>query len=230
MFVVVFDVCPQTAQMQPYLDFAKLLRPELEQIVGFIDNERFCNTQHPDQILSLSTWANEKALIRWRTHAQHHRVQSKGRLLVFADYRLRVGEITNDSHLPPGQNLDQQRFDSTESSHVTTLSILELSATANDSSLTEQISRVAAIDPLQPPVGWCEGAMFTSLTNVGKQLWLAGWNTSSAAEAWYRTQIVPLGAVGLRQRLVRVIRSYGIHDRREAPQYYPEVAATVAIW
>jgi hypothetical protein len=29
---------------------------------------------------------------------------------------------------------------------------------------------------------------------------------------------------GLRHRQVRVVRDYGMRDRREAPQYYPEVA------
>ncbi len=43
MFVVLFEVHPHAAQMQQYLDFGKLLRPELEQIDGFIDNERFAS-------------------------------------------------------------------------------------------------------------------------------------------------------------------------------------------
>jgi len=112
--------------MHQYLDFAKLLRPEIEQIDGFIDNERFANIHNPEQILSLSTWANEKALIRWRTHAQHHRVQEQGRSLVFADYRLRVGEITADTAPPIGHQVHQQRFDATETSSVKLISVLEL--------------------------------------------------------------------------------------------------------
>jgi hypothetical protein len=31
-----------------------------------------------------------------------------------------------------------------------------------------------------------------------------------------------------RLRRIRVIRDYGMFDRREAPQYYPEVASTEA--
>jgi hypothetical protein len=30
---------------------------------------------------------------------------------------------------------------------------------------------------------------------------------------------------GIRHRQVRVIRDYGMFDRREAPQFYPDVAA-----
>ena len=55
MFIVLFEVYPHSAQMQQYLDFAKLLRPELEQISGFIDNERFTNIHTHRHMLSLST-------------------------------------------------------------------------------------------------------------------------------------------------------------------------------
>jgi hypothetical protein len=37
-------------------------------------------------VLSLSTWRDEKALIRWRTLGVHHEVQEKGRFEVFEDY------------------------------------------------------------------------------------------------------------------------------------------------
>ncbi|MDQ2998678.1 MAG: antibiotic biosynthesis monooxygenase [Chloroflexota bacterium] len=83
MFIVLFEVYPHATQMQQYLDVARLLRPELEQVRGFIDNERFANINTPNHILSLSTWSDEKALIRWRTHAQHHQIQAQGRELIF---------------------------------------------------------------------------------------------------------------------------------------------------
>ena len=51
-----------------------------------------------------STWADEKAVIRWRTHAMHHGVQEKGRFEVFEDYHLRVGEITADTQFARGKN------------------------------------------------------------------------------------------------------------------------------
>ena len=45
-------------------------------------------------MLSLSTWRDEKALIRWRTQATHHtQGQERGRFEIFADYHLRVGEV-----------------------------------------------------------------------------------------------------------------------------------------
>ena len=72
------------------LSLAKQLKPKLEAIDGFIDNERFKSKRDERRVLSLSTWRDEKALVRWRTHGEHHRVQEKGRFEVFEDYRLRV--------------------------------------------------------------------------------------------------------------------------------------------
>ena len=41
MFAVIFEVQPKAEEMDTYLDLAMMLRPELERIEGFIDNERF---------------------------------------------------------------------------------------------------------------------------------------------------------------------------------------------
>ena len=40
MFSVLFEVQPRADRWDAYLGYAKLLRPELEQIVGFVDNFR----------------------------------------------------------------------------------------------------------------------------------------------------------------------------------------------
>ncbi len=41
MFSVIFEVHPKTEQCDVYLDNAKMLRPELEQVDGFVDNIRY---------------------------------------------------------------------------------------------------------------------------------------------------------------------------------------------
>ena len=41
MFAVIFEVQPKPDRWQDYLDLARELRPELEKVEGFIDNERF---------------------------------------------------------------------------------------------------------------------------------------------------------------------------------------------
>ncbi|MBV9523342.1 MAG: antibiotic biosynthesis monooxygenase, partial [Alphaproteobacteria bacterium] len=125
MFVVIFEVTPKPERWDEYLSYAKRLKPELEKIDGFIDNERFSSKRREGWLLSLSTWRDEKALIRWRTLAAHHEIQEKGRFEVFADYHLRVGEVVADTALPPGQVLREQRFDETESGAAKRVTIAE---------------------------------------------------------------------------------------------------------
>ena len=105
MFSVLFEVHPKPEQREAYLGYAKRLRPELEQIEGFVDNIRYRSLTREGWILSLSGWRDEKSLIRWRTRERHHEVQEKGRSEVFLDYHLRVGQVTRDTRLPEGYAL-----------------------------------------------------------------------------------------------------------------------------
>src|SRR4029079_17213705 len=102
MFSVLFEVRPRSDQWDAYLDNAKRLRPELEKIDGFVDNIRYRSLTRDGWILSLSSWRDEKALVRSQTRARHHDVQAKGREHVLADYHLRVGQVTQDTRLPDG--------------------------------------------------------------------------------------------------------------------------------
>src|ERR1700691_6089968 len=106
MFAVMFVVQPKKGRMDDYLNQAKLLKPELEKIDGFIDNERFGSKR------------DEKAVIRWRTLGVHHEVQEKGRFDIFEDYHLRVGEFTANNEASGGQKLQELRFDETEISNA----------------------------------------------------------------------------------------------------------------
>ena len=85
MFAVIFEVQPKKDRWDDYLDLAKQLKPKLEAIDGFIDNDRFESKRTKRRILSLSIWRDEKSVIRWRSHGEHHAVQEKGRLEVFED-------------------------------------------------------------------------------------------------------------------------------------------------
>src|SRR3954469_17856501 len=102
MFSVIFEVQPRQERFDEYLEIAKGLRPLLEKIDGFIDNERFESRTRPGWLLSHSTWRDEKSVVRWRTVGEHHAAQSKGREEILADYHLRVGDVTFDS-APPAE-------------------------------------------------------------------------------------------------------------------------------
>jgi heme-degrading monooxygenase HmoA len=64
MFAAIFEVQPKKEQFEEYLKLAKFLKPELQKIDGFIDNERFVSQRTEGRVLSLSTWRDEKAVVR----------------------------------------------------------------------------------------------------------------------------------------------------------------------
>jgi heme-degrading monooxygenase HmoA len=220
MFSVIFEVRPKADRWDAYLGIAKTLRPELEQIDGFVDNIRYRSLTREGWLLSLSGWRDEKSLVRWRTRMRHHEAQEKGRSEILSDYHLRVGQLTRDTRLPDGHALHEQRLDETEVGEGTTVTL---------------------IDARRPP-GWVKGAgphdvatwlglapnapgliawdVFDAVLTPGDIILLLSWRDQRAAEVFEKSVSLPDGA---RLRRVRVVRDYGMFDRREAPQYYPEV-------
>src|SRR5215831_13652959 len=186
MFAAIFEVQPKQGKFDEYLSLAKYLRPKLERIDGFIDVDRFASKRMPARILSLSTWRDEKSVVRWRTQSDHQAVQEKGRFEIFEDYHLRIGEVISDTAPPEGLAVVEQRLD--------------LSADAE---------------------GLIEQDALGSLYHPGKLMLVAAWRDVARARSWCPT--APVGASWIRHRSVRVIRDYGMFDRREAPQFYPEV-------
>jgi hypothetical protein len=64
--------------------------------------------------------------------------------------------------------------------------------------------------------GW---DVFDAVLTPGDIILLMSWRDEAAAEAFEQSVSLRDGA---RLRRVRVVRDYGMFDRREAPQYYPE--------
>ena len=62
--------------------------------------------------------------------------------------------------------------------------------------------------------------VFDAVLASGDIILLTAWRDHSAAEAFEAATKLPEGA---RLRRVRIVRDYGMFERREAPQYYPEV-------
>jgi hypothetical protein len=52
MFSVLFEVHPKKEEWDAYLGFAKMLRPELERVKGFVDNIRYKSLSREGWILS----------------------------------------------------------------------------------------------------------------------------------------------------------------------------------
>ena len=96
MIAVIFEVIPAEGRRDAYLDIAAGLRPQLQDIDGFISIERFESLTQPGKVLSLSFWRDEAAIEQWRNLEEHRAAQSMGRGGIFSDYRLRVARVLRD--------------------------------------------------------------------------------------------------------------------------------------
>jgi heme-degrading monooxygenase HmoA len=220
MFAVIFEVHPRADQWDAYLGYAKMLRPELEQIDGFVDNIRYRSLTREGWILSLSNWRDEKAVVRWRTKVSHHEIQQKGRNEVLLDYHLRVGQLTQDTRLPEGYALQEQRLDETEVGEGTTVSLIDANQPPEWVKQTSPKDVAKWLGLAPDAAGLVAWDVFEDVLTPGDIILLLSWRDHVAAEAFELKAKLPDNA---RLRRVRVVRDYSMFDRREAPQYYPDV-------
>jgi heme-degrading monooxygenase HmoA len=226
VFSVIFEVLPNKENSDDYLGNAKMLRPELERIDGFVDNIRYKSLTRDGWILSLSGWRDEKSLVRWRTLMRHHEVQQKGRDEILADYHLRVGQITADNEVPAGYALTEQRLDETEVGEGTAITLINATRPA-EWKRTNNPYDCAQWLGLNP---WAADStswdIFDAVLTPGDLILLISWKDKAAARAYETSTALKDGA---RLRRVRVVRDYGKYDRREAPQYYPDATGAETI-
>ncbi|WP_394773332.1 antibiotic biosynthesis monooxygenase family protein [Flavobacterium sp.] len=96
MIAVIFEVIPNEGKKAEYLEIAANLRPELDNIEGFISIERFQSFSDPEKVLSLSFWKDEESIQQWRNLEMHRHAQEKGRNEVFKEYHLRIATVVRD--------------------------------------------------------------------------------------------------------------------------------------
>jgi heme-degrading monooxygenase HmoA len=224
MFSVIFEVHPREGKKDEYLGLATHLKPILEAIDGFVDNERFESKRRHGWVLSHSTWRGEKSVVRWRTEAEHHSVQEKGRYEIFEDYRLRVGDVIADTNPPPEAPIREQRLDETEVGNAKVVTFTEITP-ERGAAFAPQADLLPSLLGLDPHSGTIvERDVFASIYNPGKIALLIGWRDVNAPRVWTPRKIE--GIQTLRNRKIRIVREYGRFDRREAPQFYPDIKDT----
>ena len=103
MIAVMFEVELEEERGQRYFDLAAALRPELEQVDGFISVERFQSLVNEGKYLSLSFWRDRAAIEAWFRSPNHGAAQQEGRAGLFRDYRIRVAEVFRDYDLAAGR-------------------------------------------------------------------------------------------------------------------------------
>lgn len=103
MIAVMFEVEIEGERGQRYFDLAAALRPELEQVDGFISVERFQSLVNEGKYLSLSFWRDRPAIEAWFANTNHGTAQQEGRAGLFRDYRIRVAEVFRDYDMAAGR-------------------------------------------------------------------------------------------------------------------------------
>lgn len=217
MFCSLFEVLPAEGRKHDYLEMGKYLRPRVEAIDGFVDMERFESQLRIGWMLAVHTWRDEKSVVRWRTEAEHHKIQQRGRFEILQDYHVRLGDATSDTAPPKEAPIHEQRFDETEISAAKCASFTELVPLSGSiiSGPAQSLPRRLGIKPDDPSL--IDYDVWASVSNPAKMALSVGWRSPAS---WTPEQLD--GAL-VRHRRLRVVRDYARFDRREAPQYYRDV-------
>jgi hypothetical protein len=158
-------------------------------------------------------------VVRWRTKMRHHEAQEKGRSEILLDYHLRVGQVTRDTRLPAGYTLQEQRLDETEVGEGAAVTLVDAKRPPERVRDTEaeEVAKWLKLDPKAPGlVAW---DVFDAVLTPGDIILLMPWRDHGAAETFEKRVSL---TDDMRLRRVRIVRDYGMFDRREAPQYYPD--------
>lgn len=226
MFSVLFEVQPKPEKSGEYLSDAKKLRPELEQIDGFIESSNYRSMQRQGWILSLSNWHDEKALVRWRTSQNHHLIQQTGRANILDSYHLRVGEIFADNQVPAGMKLMSQRTDETEVGEGTMVTLITATRPPGHPRNVIACSQFLGLDIYSGDalVDW---DVYAAVPTPDDLCLMLVWKDCGAVKYFEEGERMLLPDTH-RIRHIRIIRDYTMLDRREAPQYYPAVGRAEA--
>ncbi|CAL77597.1 conserved hypothetical protein [Bradyrhizobium sp. ORS 278] len=204
MLSLFFEVEVKPGRLDQYLQLAAALRPELDALGGCLFLDRFKSLSRENLILSYQIWQDEGAMTAWRVHAHHHDVQTLGRDKVFSDYRLRVSELVHE--VRPGQAAwaPERRgtYNDPKRRAPTYVLVLETAE-----------PKLSA--PTELPV-----ESFFSVYRDGRFAHLIELPDEPTGIALSAQLLAEPGADNI--RVVEVARDYGMYDRREAPQYYPE--------
>lgn len=90
MITVIFEVTLNEGMKDAYLKMAANLADELSKQEGFISIERFTSIESENKMLSLQTWRDETAIVKWRENEKHKKTMPAGYNKIFKDYKLRI--------------------------------------------------------------------------------------------------------------------------------------------
>lgn len=213
-FAVAIELKPRAVEV--YLDRADRIRPELAAADGLISHSHYRSLERVGWVVSLSLWRNEKAAIGWRAHAAHYPLQEEARVGVLSDYRIRAGHIVKDSEFEVLMATPDP-FPEDEPGALTIITATR----PNPWTETSNAADCAEFLGLNPyAVGMQAWDVLEDIEVAGNLLLLMTWDTADAATDYERH--VDLRD-GVQLRRLRVERDYGMFERDQAPQHFPEI-------
>ncbi|MCE9839504.1 antibiotic biosynthesis monooxygenase [Proteus sp. G2618] len=96
MIAVIFEVNIKPGKQDRYLSLATDLKPLLKDIEGFISIERFQSLSTEGNLLSLSWWKNEEAVLQWKKNILHKSAQQEGRESIFNFYKISMVSLMRE--------------------------------------------------------------------------------------------------------------------------------------
>jgi len=96
MHAVIFEFRVNPGRENDYFDWAEKLGSEVRAADGFLGIERFESRSTKDKFVSLSFFRDAEAVAGWRAHPIHAQAQAAGKSGIFAEFRLRVAEVTRE--------------------------------------------------------------------------------------------------------------------------------------
>jgi len=116
--------------------------------------------------------------------------------------------------------LQEQRLDETQTGKGTTAMLIDAKRPAEWVKSANPVDVAKWLGLIPDAAGLVEWNVYDAVLAPGDIILLMSWRDQAAAEAFDSGVALREGA---RLRRVRVVRDYGMLDRREAPQYYPDV-------
>ena len=202
MIGLFFEVTPRPGHEQAYFDIAAGLKPQLDKNSGLMFIDRFKSLTRSRVVLSYSHWRDEASLAAWRTDAKHHAAQVAGRQQHFEDYRLRIAQLVCE--WLPESGLRQ----------------LDTNNAYNDPALRPERFLIAGTSSSQIEAD-AESDVLASVYREREYIVLRP-ALSFADGKGSLDRLSRTGAM-TSVRLFLISRDYGMHERTEAPQYYPPV-------
>lgn len=199
MQALLFEVHPRPGHEDHYFRRAAALRPLLAGHDGLHFLDRYRSESRPGIILSHSRWRDEAALARWRADGQHHAAQCAGRAEHFQDYRIRISHVLR-AMTETGEDTCHREDGAYTHPDANAARYLAILATRTTPATTD-------------------GETFRSVTDGAALLTVVHFDTPQDGH----TLLDHVRSTTTHAMLCRVSRDYGMFDRGEAPQYFPEV-------